>query len=140
MRMKRKEQHIEQLRGAGIWRFLMTLIPNSPATQALCGPGLSHALPLGVQTHAAAVTRASLCGAMCLQSSRGLAAEQTKTWYPVLEDLISSLLARIRSLIYDKPMIPERYQAVDVVCVLQVHSCPGKSHGCGTYASATTPG
>jgi hypothetical protein len=59
--------------------FLVTLIPNSPATQALCGPGLSHALPLGVQTHAAAVTRASLCGAVCLQSLQGLAAGQAKT-------------------------------------------------------------
>lgn len=74
---------------------------------------------------------------LCVCSHHGDLPRDRQTWYPVLEDLISSLLARICSLIYDKPVIPERYQAVDVVCVPQVHSCPGKSHGYGNYASAT---
>lgn len=135
-RMKRKEWHIKQLQewASGSVSY------DSPAMQALCVPGLSHALPLRVQTHAAAVTRASLCGAVCPQSLWRLAAGQTKTQFRVLEDLISSLLARICSLIYDKHMIPERCQAVDVVCVLQVHRCPGKSHGYGSYTSAMTTG
>lgn len=120
---------------------LVTLIPNPPAMQVLlnhtqrcCGPGLSHPLPLGVQTHAVAVTeQAGVVLCVC-----GLLLDKDPE--TCLEDLISSLLVRVCSPICGRSVIPERCQDEDLVCSLPSHSYPQKSHGCGTYTSAMTPG